>query len=109
MGWENREDLRRLRCMLLVTCWTAALFFLCIPTAFSVAYAMTFNDEIAHKWLHGWLMDTFIGLVVTDGVSVLVAVLLGWLYSKYHRQQRQKRLKKKTAHTFTSRKLKVTD
>ena len=48
--WENDPDIRTLRMMMLICCWTAIAVFISIPTGFSVAYAITFPDQTAMLW-----------------------------------------------------------
>ena len=48
--WEHNPRVLVLRKMMLICCWSAVATFVLIPAGFSTAYAMTFPDEIAHKW-----------------------------------------------------------
>ena len=48
--WENDPQIRTLRMMMLICCWTAIAVFIAIPTGFSVAYAFTFPDQTAMLW-----------------------------------------------------------
>ena len=45
--------------------------------------------------MQGWIMDLVIGVCVSDAGSILVSVLLGWLYSKYHRRKIEQQEAKK--------------
>ena len=51
--------------------------------------------------MKGWMLDTLIGLVLADSMSVVVSVLLGFLYSKYHWNQRLKKVKEDLTRTFS--------
>jgi hypothetical protein len=78
--WENDPTVLTLRKAMLLCCWSAVVTFIFIPAGFSMAYAMTFPDELAHDWIRGWVTDMLLGMLVFESGSVFASFISGWIY-----------------------------
>merc|ERR1712062_28055 len=78
--WENAPKLRMLRLTMLICCWVSVVIFIAIPAGFSIAYAMTFPERTAIKWMQGWLIDMVLGVIVFESGALFGSIALGWLY-----------------------------
>merc|ERR1712080_108086 len=50
-AWQTDPEIQRLRVILLILCWAAAVLFVAIPAGFCLAYTSFFTDQYTIQWI----------------------------------------------------------